>query len=97
MEDAVAADCAEFDDEAEEGIQLDLMVIIEEEPAHSISEFELWACASQVLKQHGDGAPLHVAERIGELVLRCDAAGVRTWRSIAEKVDKLSRQADRSQ
>ena len=90
LEDAVTADCAQIDDQAEAGIQLDSMVMIEEENASTaISEAELWACASEVIKQHGEEAPVHIAERIGALVLECDVAGVRTWRSIAAKVDEL--------
>ena len=30
-----------------------------------LSDWELWACANQVLKTHGENAPLHVAEQIG--------------------------------
>lgn len=98
LEDALAADCAEADDAAEGGIQLDLMVIIEEEtPAHSISQAELWACATEVVKQHGDDAPRHIAERIGDLALKCDVAGVQTWKAIAGKVDQLRRRPERPQ
>jgi hypothetical protein len=30
-----------------------------------LSDRELWACANEVMRQHGDRAPLFVAERIG--------------------------------
>jgi hypothetical protein len=53
-------------------------------------EWELWACANAVLQQHGDGAPVHVAERIGALALAGDMAGVETWKQIAARVQRLS-------
>lgn len=55
----------------------------------TLSDWELWACANEVLRQHGDEAPLHVAERIGALALAGDAAGVETWKAIAARVDQL--------
>ena len=30
-----------------------------------LNDWELWACANQVVKTHGENAPLHVAEQIG--------------------------------
>ena len=55
-----------------------------------LSEWELWACANQVLKTHGDQAPLHVAEQIGALVLAGDEAGIRTWQAIARRIAQLA-------
>ena len=51
-----------------------------------LSDWELWACANQVLKTHGDDAPLHVAEQIGALALAQDEAGIATWQAIAKRV-----------
>lgn len=59
-----------------------------------ISEHELWACAHQLLKQHGARAPAFVAERIGSLSLLGDEAGVATWRAIALRMDSLERPQD---
>jgi len=58
--------------------------------AEMIGERELWACASTVLSQHGDGALAVVAERIGELALAGDQAGMDVWKAIAERMDKLT-------
>ena len=55
----------------------------------AISEWELWACAQQVIKQHGAKAPVHVATRIGELTAAGDLEGTQTWRAIAGRVDQL--------
>ena len=52
-------------------------------------ERELWACALLVEREHGDNAAIYIAERIGELALNGDAAGVARWKTIAEKLALL--------
>ncbi|MDT9598643.1 DUF6961 family protein [Sphingosinicella rhizophila] len=54
-----------------------------------ISDRELWACANEVMHQHGADAALHVAERIGALVLAGDVAGVTAWKEVARRIDAL--------
>ena len=54
-----------------------------------LSQWELWACANQVLKTHGDKAPLHVAEQLGALALAGDQAGIEAWQAIARRIAKL--------
>lgn len=54
-----------------------------------LTEWEQWACAQQMIKQHGVKAPLQVAIRIAELATDGDGAGVSAWQSIAAKVDQL--------
>ena len=51
-----------------------------------LSAWELWACASSVLKAHGDKAAFHVAEQIGALVLTGDQEGIRAWQEIARRI-----------
>ena len=55
-----------------------------------ISDRELWACAQQVIEQHGDRAPMFVAERIGALAIEGDKVGVVTWMMIAARVEQLT-------
>ena len=55
-----------------------------------ISEWELWACAQQVVKQHGVGAVDHCAKRVEELTKTGDEDGVRTWIAIADRAGQLS-------
>ena len=52
-------------------------------------ERELWACANHMHVQHGADAPRVIAERIGELALEGDLAGVQNWRAIAERYTRL--------
>jgi hypothetical protein len=54
-----------------------------------LSDWELWSAANMVLKQHGERAPMFVAERIGALALEGDMAGVATWRAIAHRIVAL--------
>ena len=88
--DAVVADCAEFDDAAPGGVWLDPLTQIEEQ-GPALTDWELWACASETLRQHGAKAPAFVAERIGMLIMSGDLAGVRAWQEIAARIDRLSR------
>lgn len=34
-----------------------------------LNDWQLWACANQVLQNHGENSPLHIAEQIGALAL----------------------------
>jgi hypothetical protein len=52
-------------------------------------ERELWACATALLRQHGDQAPKIVAERVGALALEGDEGGIATWVAIATRMDQL--------
>jgi hypothetical protein len=55
-----------------------------------LSDWELWACANQVLTTHGEDAPGYVAERIGALALEGDIEGVATWKAIARRLATLT-------
>lgn len=47
--------------------------------------------AMMLLRQHGEQAPVRVAERIGELALAGDASGVELWQRIASRMDRILR------
>lgn len=55
----------------------------------ALTDWELWACAASVERQHGEKAPRHVAERIGALALAGDVDGVEAWKLIATRLDQL--------
>ena len=42
-----------------------------------------------VLRQHGDRAPVVVAERIGQLVSEGKAEGVALWKEVARRLGRL--------
>lgn len=66
-------------------------------PLGMTEDQHLWACASTILKQHGELAPTFVADRIGALALQGDQAGVAIWKAIAERLDKLMREPNARQ
>ena len=55
-----------------------------------ISERELWACAHEIMLQHGGRVVEHLADKVRELARAGDAAGVKTWLAIADRVDRLA-------
>jgi hypothetical protein len=59
------------------------------EASAMISEWEIWACAQQQVRQHRGKAPEAAAKRIAELEKLGDAEGVATWRAIATRIEEL--------
>lgn len=53
-------------------------------------EQELWACALWVESQQGALGPDYIGEQVTRFALAGDAAGVATWRAIADRCDALS-------
>lgn len=51
----------------------------------------LWGAVSMLMKQHGEHAPLKVAERIGVLAVKGNMAGVALWKDIARRMDMMMR------
>ncbi|MBA3897033.1 MAG: hypothetical protein H0X36_07830 [Sphingomonadaceae bacterium] len=54
-----------------------------------VPDWELWACAAHVERQHGQQAALFVAERIGALALAGDIDGVEVWEAIALRLVQM--------
>lgn len=54
-----------------------------------LTDWELWACARQVLGAMEDDAPAFAAERIEALAALGDSAGVLAWQSIAKRIGLL--------
>jgi hypothetical protein len=54
-----------------------------------LRDWELWACAAEVQRQHGVEAPLFVAERIGALALAGDVEGMAAWKAVAARLQQL--------
>ena len=51
----------------------------------------MWGAAVMLIKQHGDLAPLKVAERIGQLAMQGDDEGVAVWRAVAAHMGAIRR------
>ena len=54
-----------------------------------ISERELWACANEAIRQHGDDAGTFAAMRSDALFDEGDIGGARIWRLISAKIGQL--------
>lgn len=61
-----------------------------------MTDWELWACAHQVPRQHGERAPAFIAERIGAMVLENNLDGMRVWKEIARRAADLVTPTGRS-
>ena len=54
-----------------------------------LSDWELWACANEYIRQHGFDAPIFAAMRADELGARCDLVGACNWRLIVDRIGQL--------
>jgi hypothetical protein len=54
-----------------------------------LSEWELWACANETIKQHGFDAPIHAAMRADKLLEAGDMDGATNWRAIVTRINEL--------
>jgi len=58
-----------------------------------IEEWELWACAHEFVRRHGEDAAIHAAMRADALFDEGDMEGARTFRMIVKKINELQRGA----
>lgn len=54
-----------------------------------LSEWELWACANEAVRQHGADAPIFAAMRADELLGEGDLDGAQNWRLIVQRINDL--------
>lgn len=54
-----------------------------------ISEWELWACANEMIRRYGEDAAIHAAMRADELLEAGEQQGSATWRLITHRVNEL--------
>lgn len=54
-----------------------------------LSDWELWACAHEEIRQHGFDAPIHAAMRADELLEGGDLNGAKNWRLIVHRINQL--------
>jgi hypothetical protein len=53
------------------------------------AEQHLWACALEMMRQHGEAAFLFASMRADELAAEGAFEGARTWRAILERIEAL--------
>jgi hypothetical protein len=54
-----------------------------------LSEWELWACANEYVRQHGLDAPIFAALRADELMEKGDLDGSKNWQLIIHRIGEL--------
>jgi hypothetical protein len=54
-----------------------------------LTEWELWACADEVIRQHGLDAPIFAAMRADQLLLEGEQDGAANWRLIVKRINEL--------
>ncbi len=54
-----------------------------------LSEWELWACAQETIRQHALDAPIFAAMRADALLEEGDSEGASTWRLIVHRINQL--------
>jgi len=55
----------------------------------AVSDWELWACANEMIRQHGTDAPIQIAMKADKLLWEGDLQGVATWRLIIDRANQL--------
>lgn len=55
----------------------------------TIEERELWACAHEMIRQHGEDAATRAAMRCDELLEAGDRLGAVTWKRIMDRIEQL--------
>jgi hypothetical protein len=58
----------------------------------ALTEWELWACAQEMVRQHGLDAPIRAAMKADAMLKRNDRAGAATWRLIVYRTNELLRE-----
>ena len=53
------------------------------------SDRELWALTLKVEHDHGDDAPRHIAEKIGQAAVVDDRTAIDMWKAVAVRLHQL--------
>jgi hypothetical protein len=54
-----------------------------------LSDWELWACANEAIRQHGLDAPIFAAMRADKLLEEGQIDGAANWRMIVTRINQL--------
>lgn len=57
---------------------------------------ELWGIALWVERNHGDDGWFHIAQQQDRLLASGDLDGVAMWRSVARRLERLTKESERS-
>ena len=54
-----------------------------------LTDWELWACADEAIRQHGLDAPIFAAMRADKLLEEGEMDGAANWRLIVTRINQL--------
>jgi hypothetical protein len=57
----------------------------------TLTDPDIWRAANLLIRQHGQDAPIHAAQRTDELMAAGDIDGWSVWKRICAAVDELMR------
>lgn len=55
----------------------------------ALSEWELWACANDMIRQYALDAPIHAAMKADALLEKGDIDGASHWQLIIHRIEEL--------
>lgn len=55
----------------------------------AVSDHELWACAHELIRQHGEDSGTHAAMRADALLEQCDFDGAAVMQNILRRIEAL--------
>ncbi len=55
----------------------------------AIGDWEMWACAQEMIRQHGPDAAIHAAMKADALLFDGEQEGAATWRRIVYRIEAL--------
>jgi hypothetical protein len=55
----------------------------------TVADWELWACAHEMIRRHGADAAIQGAMRADELLSKGDYEGAATWQRIVNRINQL--------
>ena len=61
-----------------------------------LSEWELWACANEMIRRHGNDAAIHAAIKADQLFEEGDDRGAGVWRLIVHRINGLLERPEKS-
>jgi hypothetical protein len=56
----------------------------------AISDWELWACAQEMIRQHGADAAVHAAMKADALQFEGEQEGAAIWQRIVHRISRLA-------
>jgi hypothetical protein len=54
-----------------------------------LSDWELWACANDFVRRHGEDAAIHAAMRADELLAEAEFEGAKNFQEIVRRIEQL--------